>query len=154
MIAVEVCKVAVVNGGRVVVCEDMTGISGDPLTGAARSVRPRRRAPRWQHSSIAGIDQHGSAIGKNQQGGIASPRVDLMDIQSAGRPMREGSSDLLSTDWNWKEKQNGREHPHSEVSLSRHRTEIRFIPERLVRMLPNPAGSDSLAQSIFPEEGR
>ncbi len=35
------------------------------------------------------VDEHGGAVGKDEEGGVAAAGGDLVDVESAGRPGRE-----------------------------------------------------------------
>ena len=95
VVVVEVSQVAVVERRSRIVREHVANVARDPLAGSARSIRLRRYAARRNGPAVPGIQQHGGAVGKNEQGGVAASGVDLMDVERAGRPTRERLPHLL-----------------------------------------------------------
>ena len=75
-----------------------TDVVRDPLAGAPRGVRTRRRVIAGLAAAGpvhgAGVEQERRAVGQDKQGGVARARIDLVNIQPAALPGGQGAARL------------------------------------------------------------
>ena len=95
VVVVEVCQVAVVERGRGFVGEHVADVAGDPFARCAGSVGFGGRTAWREVAAVAGVEQHAGAVGEDEQGGVATAGIDLMDVQGSGSPGRQGLAGLL-----------------------------------------------------------
>lgn len=95
MIGVKMREDRIIDAPMIARC-GLPNIARDPLAGAKAGIGHGRcqlqRGVRDLDAfgiEVAGIDQDRRAVGRDDEGRIATPGVDVMDIERAGRPGRE-----------------------------------------------------------------
>ena len=119
VIVVKMRQVAIVEDRGGVVGEHVADVAGDPFAWRVRGVGLRRRAARRKIATVSGIEQHAGAVGKDEKRGVSASGIDLVNVESPGRPRRQRLSDLLRKGGNREKAEEARKNSHRSASVSR-----------------------------------